>query len=296
MGLGLDATNYACEIKLKAQRRMGEIVRETELNKGRPRKNGTGVGTVFFPTTLADLGINKKQSSRYQAIAIVPTDVFEAHIAQTKANGLELTTAGMLAIAHEINREQKYAAMQTPGHWPIGQYRVIYADPPWPYERNEAGVLPTGGRRYGRAECHYPTMSIEDLCAMGEDVRAISYKETVLFLWATVPLLPEALDVMSAWGFTYKTHYVWNKVRHNMGYYSSVRHESLLIGTRGSCVPEGQKQNSIVTVERTNEHSQKPAEFRQLIDTLYPYGPRIELFARGELSAHWRGWGNEALR
>ncbi len=155
------------------------------------------------------------------------------------------------------------------------------------------GLLTRGGRFFGKAECHYPTLSIEQLCAMGEDVQAIAHRDSVLFLWATVPLMPEALAVMAAWGFTYKTHYIWYKVRHNVGHYSSVRHEVLLLGTNGSCVPEGQKPNSVVTIERTNEHSQKPAEFRQLIDTLYPNGPRIELFARGELPQHWRGWGNE---
>jgi N6-adenosine-specific RNA methylase IME4 len=298
-GESLDSQNRIAEIKLRAERRAGELIAEMPKAKGsdyggKPAIAGNRVLPSNPPPTLSDLGISKIESSRFQAIASVPEPIFDAHITETKAKkNAELTSASMLKVAQEIKRDQKYAAMQSPSYWPTDQYRVIYADPPWPYERNEVGVTTAGGRVFGKAECHYPTLSIEELCAKGGDVQAMAHKDAVLFLWATVPLLPEALTVMAAWGFTYKTNYVWNKVRHNVGYYSSVRHEMLMLGVRGSCVPEGEKPNSVQTIERTSKHSQKPAEFRHLIDTLYPYGPRIELFARGELPEQWQGWGNE---
>ena len=84
--------------------------------------------------------------------------------------------------------------------FPNKKYSVIYADPPWAYQQ--------GGR--GAAKHHYDTMSTEALCKM--PVRDICTDDAVLFMWATFPNLPEALKVMAAWGFTYKTAaFVWVK-------------------------------------------------------------------------------------
>jgi N6-adenosine-specific RNA methylase IME4 len=99
--------------------------------------------------------------------------------------------------------------------------------------------------------------------------------------------------VFTAWGFAYKASFVWDKVKHNMGHYNSVRHEFLLVCTRGSCTPDAaQLFDSVQSVERT-AHSAKPEIFRTIIDTLYPIGRRLELFARGQAAAGWSIWGNE---
>ncbi len=166
---------------------------------------------------------------------------------------------------------------------PSGKYRVIYADPPWSY-----GDKLTEG--YGSAENHYPTMSIDELCAL--PVEGLADDNAVLFLWVTSPMLEDCFRVIRAWGFKYKASFVWDKVKHNMGHYNSVRHEFLLICTRGSCTPDVPKLfDSVQSIERT-EHSRKPEEFRQIIDTLYPHGKRIELFARRPAPG-WEVWGNE---
>jgi len=137
-------------------------------------------------------------------------------------------------------------------------------------------------------------MALPDICSLPIKERAAP--DSVLFLWVPSPLLPEGLRVMDAWGFTYKASFVWDKVRHNLGHYNSVRHEFLLLGTRCSCLPDNPKlMDSVISIERTAVHSQKPEEFRQLIDTLYPNGPRLELFAR-KATRHWHAWGNEILR
>lgn len=168
---------------------------------------------------------------------------------------------------------------------PDGKYTVIYADPPWKYGHSREGGKYTG------ATDHYPTMPLSDLKEL--DVKSLAADDCVLWLWATAPLLPEALELGGAWGFKYKTHYVWDKMAHNMGHYSSVQHELLLVMTRGSCLPHvSQLPRSVIAVKRT-EHSRKPHEFRELIDTLYPHGQRIELFARGSHD-NWKCWGNEA--
>jgi len=86
---------------------------------------------------------------------------------------------------------------------------------------------------------------------------------------------------------------VWDKVKHNFGHYNSVRHEFLLVCVRGSFTPENNKLfDSVVQVERTKEHSEKPEEFRNIIETLYPSANKIELFARKKIKG-WSIWGNE---
>lgn len=172
--------------------------------------------------------------------------------------------------------------------WPKGTYRVIYADPPWEYGDERLGL-----DAYGPARLQYPTMPTEAIAEL--PVASLAALDSVLFLWSTSAMLPDALQVIEAWGFAYKTSFVWDKVAHNYGPYHSVRHELLLIATRGSCTPDADKKHdSVVSLERTPVHSQKPGYFRELIDSLYTWGPRIELFLRGEPAAGWEGWGNEA--
>lgn len=163
------------------------------------------------------------------------------------------------------------------------KYRVVYADPPWSYNDKQDTA------KLGGAEKYYHTMALDDICA----IQVPTEKNAVLFLWATSPLLPEALAVITDWGFTYKSSFIWDKVSHAMGHYNSVRHEFLLIAVKGSCTPDVKKlYDSVVSIERT-EHSRKPAYFRELIDELYPIGERIELFAR-EAADGWDVWGDMA--
>lgn len=169
---------------------------------------------------------------------------------------------------------------------PSMKYRVLYADPPWRYSKIQHGHE----ENKTVLENHYPTMADEDLLAL--PVADIAADEAVLFCWATAPRLPFALEVLAAWGFDYKENIVWDKVLHNVGHYISVRHEHLLIATRGSCMPDVKKlHDSVVSIERT-EHSEKPAHFRDLIDKMYPKGKRVELFAR-KAAPGWDVWGNE---
>lgn len=171
---------------------------------------------------------------------------------------------------------------------PDGKYRIIYADPPWKYSDERVGL-----DQYGPAARHYPTMMIEELCGISEQVRELTYNDAILFLWVPSPILEDAFKVIKAWGFKYKTSFVWDKVRKNFGHYNAPSHEFLLICTRGSCTPDSdEKFDSVQSIERSNKHSEKPEEFRQIIDTLYAHGKRIELFARSQHEG-WETWGNE---
>lgn len=184
---------------------------------------------------------------------------------------------------NEVRREIKLEEVKKAVALPTAKYRVIYADPPWKY-----GDQLT--EDYGPVKFHYPAMTITELCAL--PVREMSESDAVLFLWVTSPLLFECLPMIEAWGFKYKTSFVWDKVKHNMGHYNSVRHEFLLICTRGSCTPDAKKlHDSVQSIERTT-HSTKPEQFREIIEELYPHGKRLELFARKE-TAGWDTYGNQ---
>ena len=174
--------------------------------------------------------------------------------------------------------------------WPTGTYGVIYADPPWPFD--DQGRMPFGVR--STTLDHYDSMSIKALCK--EPVEAHTRADSVLFLWVPVPLLfgnPGPRDVMEAWGFTYKSKICWDKVRHNLGHYVSNRHEDLLIATRGSCAPDRLVPmiDNVQTVKADGAHSEKPRDFRQIIERLYD-GPYLELYARHQVKG-WTCHGNQ---
>jgi len=166
----------------------------------------------------------------------------------------------------------------------IGSFAVIYADPPWLYEHCE-----TENRSI---ENHYPTMSLNAICAL--PVAKLATDDAVLFLWATSPKLAEAMRVIDSWGFTYRTCAVWVKNKIGMGYYYRQRHELLLVATRGKVpVPAPADRPDSVIESPTGKHSQKPALAAEQIERMYPSLPRVELFCRSP-RAGWSAWGNQA--
>ena len=147
------------------------------------------------------------------------------------------------------------------------------------------------------AENHYPTMSVKEICAL--PVANIAAKDSALFIWATFPNLPEAFEVIKAWGFTYKTvAFTWVKTnRKSPGYFVSLGHwtranaEVCLLTTKGSPKRISKSVRQLI-VSPLRRHSQKPDETRERIVELMGDLPRIELFAR-EKVAGWSAWGNE---
>ena len=273
--LGEDVIGYAHALKVEALAGLGELLKQTPLRAGSRGVGKSGVPKVN-PTspTLADLGIDKKTSSLAQRLAAL-SDVERNAIASR-----DKTLA-------EVTRTKKAEARSVRLSLPDAKYRIVYADPPWAYrDTADVGAVQTGG-----AAMQYPTMSIAELCAL--DVKAICDDDAVLFLWVTSPLLFECQPVITAWGFSYRASFIWDKVKHNHGHYNSVRHEFLLVCVRGSGVPDIPTQfDSVQVIERTG-HSEKPERFRELIDELYPTGKRVELFARTLPPLPWEGWGDE---
>lgn len=169
----------------------------------------------------------------------------------------------------------------------IGKYAVLYADPPWRYEHPPMG----GGNR--SIENHYPTMTLEEICAL--PVGDIAADDSVLYLWATSPKLVECMQVCSAWGFTPRTTAVWIKDKIGMGYYFREQHEILLVAKRGELPPPQPeaRPSSVVEAPRL-EHSAKPPVFCEILDRMYPGVRKIELFSRERAAREgWTNWGNQ---
>jgi len=183
----------------------------------------------------------------------------------------------------EAAREAKVDHIKVTSRLPDAKYRVVYADPPWKYDNTQPDYQT-------EQRDHYRVMPIESICNTA--VKDLCEDDAVLFIWVTSPMLEDSFRVINAWGFKYKASFVWDKVRHNMGHYNSVRHEMLLVCVRGSCQPDVRKLFDSVVTEESTDHSAKPEIFYEIIETLYPHGKRLELFARKERDG-WDSHGNE---
>lgn len=179
----------------------------------------------------------------------------------------------------KLNRHGNHETPPMPGD---AKYNVILADPPWRYK----AVMPQGA-----PEDHYPTMPVEDICAL--PVAGLAAEDCLLFLWATNPLLVEALQVVSAWGFTYCTNMVWVKNGLGLGFRVRGNHELLLIATKGKPpAPEPENRPASAQSADKSAHSRKPGIFHGIIERMHPDARRIELFCRRPRKG-WDSWGNE---
>lgn len=164
------------------------------------------------------------------------------------------------------------------------RFPTIYADPPWEYQNSASRAVACN---------HYSTMSLEQICGM--PVEQLTTENAHLHLWATNPLLPLAFQVIEAWGFSYRSCFVWTKERLGIGNYWRVSHEFLLLGVRGSLRFNERDKRSWQTWKRTR-HSKKPNAMRCLIEKVSP-GPFLELFGREEIpNSDWTVFGNQIER
>ncbi len=174
------------------------------------------------------------------------------------------------------------------------KFATILADPPWQFTNRTGKVAPEHKRlnRYG-------TLDLPAICAL--PVAAICAPTAHLYLWVPNALLPEGLEVLKAWGFTYKSNLIWHKIRKDggpdgrgVGFYFRNVTEIILFGTRGKdarTLPPGRSQVNFLAT-RKREHSRKPDELYPLIESCSP-ARRLELFARGT-RPNWTSWGNQA--
>jgi N6-adenosine-specific RNA methylase IME4 len=171
---------------------------------------------------------------------------------------------------------------------PRGRYSAIMADPPWRF-----AVYSDKGRGKS-AEQHYRTMTLSDIKAL--PVAEIAAPDCMLWLWATAPMFRHALEVIDAWGFTYKTQGVWVKTTQagrpafGTGYLLRSSHEPFIIATRGKPEIVSRSTRSVITAQR-RAHSQKPEAARSAFERMTK-AERIELFARS-VAPSWDAFGDQ---
>lgn len=175
---------------------------------------------------------------------------------------------------------------------PDGGYRVIYADPPWRFNNKK-----TGGSMNSGVEYQYSTMSIDELKAL--PVNEISADDSILIMWYVGAMPQEAIDLVSAWGFTLRNMngFVWNKLtitgkpHFGMGFYTRAGSESAVIATKGKFKPNSRSVRAVISAV-VGKHSEKPNEFRDAIVELAGDVPRLEMFARKRTEG-WDALGDE---
>ena len=285
---GLEIQNHAAEVKIRAERRAGELLRQIQRRqRGGDQKSKSQSGTL----KLADLGINKNQSSRWQQIAQIPSESFERHIDSTKESGKELTSASTLKLAKResaVLKSQSCARPMSAQGWITNldelkgqRFGCLYIDPPWPYENQSSR---------GATSNHYSAMSLRAVADL--PIPDLAAAKSHLHLWTTNAFLGDGIQLIEHWGFSFKSMLIWIKPQIGMGNYWRVSHETLLLGVRGKLTFASNEHRSWISVDR-KRHSEKPDQIRDLVQTVSP-GPYLELFGRKPCPG-WTVWGNQLL-
>lgn len=289
----VELERWVSEIKARAYVRIGEISRE--LEKAKPGPTGKIVPSAekkLKSDALHAAGISTSTAHRAEQLA-AHTDLVESYIAEKAVQGKPVKITDVLAAVakhakqerprrrlHEVGRE--YCTTDDLSSLTGQEFGTIYADPPWDYGNQSTR---------GANNDHYVGMTVDEICAL--PIRPLAAKAAHLHLWTTNGFLFEAQRVLEAWGFTYKSCYVWVKPQIGMGNYWRVSHEFLLLGVRGSLTFPDKRLKSWGQFRR-GKHSAKPEQIRDLIHKASP-GPRLELFARRPVEG-WTCWGNEIKR
>jgi N6-adenosine-specific RNA methylase IME4 len=279
-------------VVLVARHRIGAELRAAPVNKGGRPSETIARGETVSPPTLAEQVGSACRGVRLKQLAGLSRSELLSAAASLWEAGKEATQTAVLGLLRgpqqrerRAEREAELGAQQMA--LPSKRYGVLSVDPPW---RFSVYSEDTGQGR--AAEAHYPTMALGDIA--GIDVSSIAADDCVLFLWAPAPTLPEALEILKAWGFAYRTHCVWMKDKIGLGFWFRNQHEILIVAVKGD-VPapaHGTQWSSVIEAPR-GAHSVKPDVFYELIEAYFPSLPKIELFARRRRQG-WDCWGNEA--
>lgn len=279
----IESQNDAAEIRLRAERRLGELTKELEKASppGRPGSKSASRGKT---QALKDLDITTQNASKWQKLAEIPERKFDKLIAETRAKGERITTSAPLKLVRNDAKAELAAQLRKkPIPLAAGRFDVIVSDPPWMYEKRATDVTQRG-------QMPYPPMTTEEICALPVVERA--ERNCILWLWTTNAfLLRDAPRVLDAWGFQEKTVMTWVKDRMGTGDWLRGKTEHCILAVRGK--PTIQLTNQTTELRGVvREHSRKPESFYDLVEALCP-GTKLEMFAR-EPREGWARWGAES--
>lgn len=290
----------AFEIRLRAERRVGEMMAaQPKATGGDAMRVARDIQKPEHIVTLSDAGIDKNLANRARKLHALEADEFERVITEGREaveRGVERTVLKAVEIAaareaYDARKEQGGTSSSLEALAADGRkFAVIYADPPWSFHTY------SGKGKQRSAERHYDTASLADIASL--PVQSLAADDCALFMWAVMPELPGALEVIKAWGFEYTTAaFVWVKQNRSgegvftgMGYWTRANAEVCLLATRGSPMRLDMGVHQVI-LEPVAEHSKKPEEARKRIERLLA-GPYLELFSRRQADG-WTVWGNE---
>lgn len=285
---GTDIINDTAELQLWAARRLGELLADLPKQDGnRFKRNGD---LQIKSPLLKEFGVTPRQSYITQNLAEITEKRLKSDVTEIRKAGKEIRFGAVLGTylseKRKRNRVKKINEISK-GNTELKtdiKFPVVYCDPPWKYDYAKAD---------NRAiENQYPTMSLDEICAL--PFQDIATPDCVCFMWATSPKLTEAIQVIEAWGMTYRTCAVWVKDKIGMGYYFRQKHELLLVATMGNPpVPEASDRVSSVIEAPRTKHSAKPEGVYKIIEDMYPDFEKAELFCRTPRKG-WHSWGNES--
>lgn len=305
-----DAEIDAAEIRIRAERRIGELIGEAkavgQIAEGRPRAENPATREGFSRVALADAGIDHKLSSRAQQLAKLPDDEFAWQLSgwrdKAKEEGARVTVRLLKGDAQKTKaearavKEELLGRIQLESHEPI--YGVVLEDFEWDYQVRSRE---TGMDRH--ASNHYPTANgahtPEEIVACTAERMKCGAPDCLLAMWVPVPHLAIGVEVMRLRGFKYVSSGVWVKYKPGagigMGHWMRIDHEILLLGARGKimCPAEGMQRRSVFDIPASRRHSEKPEAVAEMLEHYFPTLPKIELNRRGPARAGWSAWGNE---
>jgi len=278
-GMGLEIQNHCAEVKILAERKTGGLLDQMGLGPGNPQWSHGAT-----KAKLADLGLNKTQSSRWQAEAAVPEADFAKHVKDTQEAGKELTSLSVVRLA----KRRKPTKGKTPP-FPKGMYRCVVIDPPWPIQKIEREERPLQGNQLD----YQGTLTVDEIqTKMGVFLEDHAVKDGChVYLWVTHRFLPTGFDLFKAWGVKYECLMTWVK---NVGFtpfswmYDT---EHVLFGRLGS-LEVAKKGLRLSFSAKVQGHSRKPDEFYDRVRQASPEN-RVDMFGR-EAREGFEVWGNEA--
>ena len=278
----------ATEIKIRAEHRAGALMATLDRHAGPGRGQKKPLTNVSTVLDLKALGITERQSSQWQKLATIPAPEFEEHLAKAHMPSTRKILSSLFVKVRRIaNQRRAPVTERTCTVVDLGAmtetFGTIYADPPWLYDNQ--------GTRAATSN-HYKGLTVKQLCAL--PIGRLAAKDAHLHLWTTNAFLFECPRIFEAWGFEFRSSFVWVKPQMGIGNYWRNSHEFLLTAIRGQAKSFADK--SLISWLKCGRgpHSSKPEQVRSMIERASP-GPRLELFARRPAKG-WHVWGDQIER